>query len=343
MGRFSSLLVSCPGAYANSGAGTGGLVCLHDGEATVVDRMDSMGLAGHRGNVYRFVRSMHMIIGYDQSGLRSIINLPEARDIHDILVDDKQIVAVSTGENDVLWLDHLGNLVDKWHGEGEGDAWHLNCLATRDGRMYVSAFGEFPTHRAWSGNARNQGFVMDLETKEKILTGLSAPHTPRYVGEDLYICESHKQMVTVRDKRGNVREHKFDGFTRGFAWDDKYFYVGESADRKAEVVLDYSHVTVVDRETFATVERFRVPFTEIYDLLIIEPALAAHMASAPDAFALGLEDERIDRLEKSLQINSEMVAGLRAQLREAHKPGYLFARLGRFLRRLHADAGNRKS
>ncbi len=341
MGRFSSLLVSCPGAYANSGAGTGGLVCLHDGNTTIVDKMDSMGLARHGDNVYRFVRSMHMIFGYDMSGLRNIINLPEARDIHDILVDDKQIVAVSTGENDVLWLDHLGNLVDKWHGEGEGDAWHLNCLAAKDGRLYVSAFGEFPTHRAWSGNARNQGFVMDLETKEKILTGLSAPHTPRYVGDDLYICESHKQMVTVRDKAGNVREHKFDGFTRGFAHDDKYFYVGESADRKAEVVLNYSHVTVVDRETFETVERLRVPFTEIYDLLIVKPELAERMTGEPAAFALGLEDERIDRLEKSLQINNDMVASLRTQLRNAHRPGYIFTRLGRFLRRLRADLGKR--
>ncbi len=334
MGRFSSLLVSCPGAYANSGAGTGGLVCLHEGETTVIDRMDSMGLSAHRGDVYRFVRSLHMIFGYDREGLRWIVDTHPARDIHDIHVDERGIVAVSTDENEVLWFDHLGRVVDRWHAEGEGDAWHLNCLAVKDGRLFVSAFGEFPTHRAWSGNTHGQGFVLDLETKEKVLTGLSAPHTPRYVGDDLFICESHSRCVTVRDAEGRVTEHPFDGFTRGFAWDDRYFYVGESADRKAEVVLDHSHVTVVDRETWETVERIRVPFTEIYDLLVVEPELAARMSADPDAFALKLEDERIDRLEKSLQTNSEMVAELRAQLRDAHKPGYIFTRLGRLLRRM---------
>jgi hypothetical protein len=270
-----------------------------------------------------------------------VLDLPEARDIHDILVDDEQIVAVSTGENEVLWLDHLGNLLRKWHADGEGDAWHLNCLAPKGGRLFISAFGEFPTHRGWSGQI-NQGFVMDLETREKILTGLTTPHTPRFVGDDLYICESHKRLITVRDTAGRVREKAFEGFTRGFAQDGSYLYVGESSDRKAEVVLDHSHVSVLDRETLDTVTRFRIPFTEIYDLLVIPPELAERMSSDPAAFALDLEDERVAQLEKSLQINSEMVAKLTAELKAAQRPGYIFTRLSRFLRRLRMDLAGGK-
>jgi hypothetical protein len=327
MSQYPSLLVSCPGAYADSGAGTGGLVCLHQGQTVTLDRMDSMGLAVYGGRLYRFVRALHMIFVYTPDGLRTVINLPEARDVHDVLVDEEFIVCVSTGENEVLWLDHGGNLVRRWQAEGTGDAWHLNSVLHRGGRLYLSAFGEFTEHRAWSGNTRNRGFVMDLDSGEKILTGLSAPHTPRFVDDDLIVCESHRQTLTIQNADGKRREIKLTGFTRGLCWDERYLYVGESADRKAEVVADFSHVTVLDRRTDQVVDQMRVPFTEIYDIVAIDPALAANMIAQPEVFALAITDERVRRLEESLRVNSEHIAQLRASLASAHRPGYLWRRL----------------
>jgi hypothetical protein len=40
-------LVTCLGAYDDSGVGTGGFVCVHEGQALILDKIDSTGLCEH--------------------------------------------------------------------------------------------------------------------------------------------------------------------------------------------------------------------------------------------------------------------------------------------------------
>ena len=81
-------LVTCLGAYDDSGLGTGGFVAVVNGEALVLDKIDSTGLSAHGDTVYRFARGLRALAGYRADGFRSLLKMPEARDIHDVVVRD---------------------------------------------------------------------------------------------------------------------------------------------------------------------------------------------------------------------------------------------------------------
>jgi hypothetical protein len=85
-----SFLVTCVGAYDDSGIGTGGFVCVHDGKATVIDKIDSTGLCESGGTYYRFARGLRSIIGYRSDGIRFLLKIPEARDVHDFTLREGQ-------------------------------------------------------------------------------------------------------------------------------------------------------------------------------------------------------------------------------------------------------------
>jgi hypothetical protein len=144
-------------------------------------------------------------------------------------------VCVSTGANEILWVDPFGAVTRRWQAQGERDAWHLNCLCERDGRLHVSAFGEFAGHRDWVGNCRGRGFILDFESGSKVVTDLNGPHNPRFIGGEWVVCDSHASSLVFCRGSEPARTLQLSGFTRGLAYDDHFIYVGESADRKADV------------------------------------------------------------------------------------------------------------
>src|SRR5579885_2975499 len=52
----------------------------------------------------------------------------KACDVHDVLVRGEETVIVSTGSNEIVRFDSQGEVSTVFKAEGEGDAWHLNCL-----------------------------------------------------------------------------------------------------------------------------------------------------------------------------------------------------------------------
>jgi hypothetical protein len=312
-----SFLVTCVGAYDDSGLGTGGFVCLQDGAAVVIDKIDSTGLCIHGEVVHRFARGMRAIVGYGPEGLRSFLRVPEARDVHDLFVLGDQFAAVSTGSNEVVWLDLHGSVVRRWQAEGERDAWHLNCLWPDNGRLYLCAFGRFPAHRGWLGHCQETGIVFDLESGREVMGGLSGPHNPRLIDGHWVVCNSHALALLVQAPDGTRRSVALGGFTRGLAFDAHYYYVGVSANRKAAVPETESHIAVVDRDRLEVVGRYAVPFPEIYDLNPIAPGYAARIAGEPGRFQLDLGAAHARALERQVELGLEEIARLNRELAEA--------------------------
>ena len=135
--------------------------------------------------------------------------------------------------------------------------------------MYISAFGRFPSNRAWVGQCTETGMVLDLETGEDVVKGLSGPHNPRWIDGQWVICNSHGRDLVIQSDAGERRNVSLGGFTRGFAHDEHYFYVGESANRKAENPAETSSIAVLRRDTYEVVHRITIPFPEIYELLLV--------------------------------------------------------------------------
>jgi uncharacterized protein (TIGR03032 family) len=71
------------------------------------------------------------------------------------------------------------------------DRCHLNGLAMVEGRpRYVTALGETDLPAGWRANKARGGIVMDVASGEVISRGLSMPHSPRWYGGRLWVCES---------------------------------------------------------------------------------------------------------------------------------------------------------
>ena len=307
-------LVTCLGAYDDSGIGTGGFVCVHEGQALILDKIDSTGLCEHEGTYYRFARGLRAIVGYDASSLRYFVKVSGARDIHDLVVSEGRFICVSTGTNEVLWIDPLGNVTRRWRAEGERDAWHLNCLCEVDGRWHVAAFGRFVAHRGWVGECSGKGFVFDLESGREVVTGLNGPHNPRFLDGAWFVCDSHASALVVQRSDEATRSIPLGGFTRGLAWDAHFLYVGVSADRKAQIAADHSAIVVLNRATLEIALRFEIPFPEIYEIVLVPAAFSAAVAKNPAAFQIDQAQERFAALEQQVQLGCKEITELRRRL-----------------------------
>ncbi len=329
-----SFLVTCVGAYDDSGMGTGGFVSVHAGTATIVDAIDSTGLCESDGVIYRFARGLRSIIGYDRDGLRSVLKITEARDVHDIALRDGEFVCVSTGTNEVLWLDLLGRTTRRWKAKGDRDAWHLNCLCEIDGRLHFSAFGRFEDHRGWVGQCSGTGMIFDHESGRDVVTGLNGPHNPRFFEGTWYVCDSHAGAVVRQTADGRMDRFDLGGFTRGFASDGRYFYIGVSADRKAPVPSEKSSIVVLDRASMETVGRIEIPFPEIYDIILIAPEFGEAVAANLGGFQINREAERFAALETQVNIGRREIEALKRRLEPLETVERIRGSLVHFKRRL---------
>ena len=301
MDKNKNFIVSCVGAYADSGIGTGGLVGVKNKEALIIDKIDCTGLCQTESMLYRFVRSKQAIVGYNNQGIKFYLKLPETVDVHDILIENNTIVCIATGNNEILWFDPHGKFLKKWKAEGEGDAWHLNCLLSIEGDLYISAFGEFQSHREWLGQSHQTGFIMNLESGQKVMTELCGPHTPRFIDNRWVICDSHTKSLVVQTEGNQKKILQLQGFTRGLTYDENYLYVGESANRKTARKDAYSYITVIDKSNLEVVERIGVPFPEIYDIILISDEMADNIFANTENFLLEEETSRIKALENQVE------------------------------------------
>ncbi len=98
------------------------------------------------------------------------------------------------------------------------DRCHLNGLGMVDGRpRYVTALGETDEPAGWRANKATGGIVMDVDSGEVIARGLSMPHSPRWYGGRLWVCESGAGTFgyIAPNTRKYVPIAEVPGFTRG--------------------------------------------------------------------------------------------------------------------------------
>ena len=118
------------------------------------------------------------------------------------------------------------------------DRCHLNGLAMRDGKpRYVTALGETDTRGGWRANKVSGGLLMDVESGEIMLRGLSMPHSPRWYAGKLWVLESGKGSLAHVDlATGELRSvASLPGFTRGIDFVGPIAFIGLSKVRETAV------------------------------------------------------------------------------------------------------------
>jgi hypothetical protein len=278
------------------------MFALENDRVEQLDELSSTGLALKDGLLARALRTGDEpgvpgeILLYDERGARRYDRVDCVSDIHDLEWHDGRLAVASTSSNSVVWLSPAGTVDYEWNAPGEGDAWHLNGLILKEGRMHASAFGRKCVHRAWDIAPREgSGFVLDLESGEEVLRGLSCPHSPRFFDDRWTVCNSAHDSVVQFEPNGSIRRVGcLKGWTRGIAFTREFVFVGESAGRGLDNA-QHASVAVLDRGTWEIVDRIELPASEIYDLLIAPPAVLAGVRKGFTTNPLRLTEARSAR------------------------------------------------
>lgn len=187
------------------------------------------------------------------------------------------------------------------------DRCHLNGMAMLDGQpRYVTTFNQSNQARAWRGENKHDGTLIDVQDNRILLSGLSLPHSPRCYQDKIYFCESGLGLVHCYDPNTETSElvAELPGFTRGVDFFGPLMFVGLSKARNSNVKTQLPLVEKVD-ETFCGIWvinlkdkevvgflRFDGDVSQIYDvgmlsncsypeLLTPDDELTAHIFSFP--------------------------------------------------------------
>ena len=226
-------------------------------------------------------------------------------DAHDIgQLEDGRIVFVNTLYNCLATPYERHSFTPIWKPPFiskivKEDRCHLNGLAMQDGvSRYVTAVSKSDTIDGWRDRRVDGGIVIDVQSGEIVIGGLSMPHSPRIYRGKLWVLNSGTGELGWIERRAKAQDSKFHvlafcpGFVRGLAFHGKYAFVGLSKPRYQRfegLALDkklaeadsepWCGVQMIDLDTGACVHWFRIdgPVAELYDLGVV-PGVVRPMA-----------------------------------------------------------------
>lgn len=246
----SSLLVS---TYQ-----TGKLICVRDEGGAVNTHFRNfqrpMGLAvapnriaiGTRAEVLDYRNAPAIASVIEPRGRHDACFLPRNKHftgdvrIHEIGFAQGELWIVATNFSCLATLDTEHSFVPRWTPPfisqlANEDRCHLNGLCVIDDEVrFVSALGESDEPGGWRESKASGGIVIDVESGETVLSGLSMPHSPRWHDGRLWLLESGKGTLSVADlDDGSVATvAELPGFTRGLQFAGGAAFVGLSQVRE---------------------------------------------------------------------------------------------------------------
>lgn len=226
-------------------------------------------------------------------------------DAHDIgVLKDGRVVFVNTLYNCLATPSERHSFTPLWKPPFiskivKEDRCHLNGLAMADGvPRYVTAVSKSDTIDGWRDRRSDGGIVVDVQSGEIVIGGLSMPHSPRIYRGRLWLLNSGTGELGWIEPGTASSPGKFHtlafcpGFLRGLAFQGKYAFVGLSKPRYQRfegLALDkkladadsepWCGVQVIDLDSGTCVHWFRLDgaVAELYDLAVV-PGVTRPMA-----------------------------------------------------------------
>ena len=312
-----SLLVACPN--------DGGMFLADATSARRVSYVDTVGITEVPGG----------FIWARQSGIDNVLRVVDARgmhehwlreghlDLHDLLWHEETLYVVCTKINGVIQLDATLREIRRWSLPGGPDSIHLNSIAMYRGRLIGSIFGHFSEYREYKGRTENAGCVIDLETGDVLISGLSQPHSLKVEGDRLWLCDSEARTLRIYEGGEQIAARTLDGYVRGLALGNDRVYAGLSRTRNVDRDdgIESAQIVVLDRDTLAETGRIAIDANEIYDLIFTGGNESTIASGAMDEALAELQAARTRQevVERERDERSEWAQGLDAELRNARE------------------------
>ncbi len=164
----------------------------------------------------------------------------------------EQLWVVNTRFSCLCTIDRTASFTPRWRPPFVSaleptDRCHLNGLGMVDGRpKYVTALGRTDAPAGWRADKAKGGIVMDVGSGEILAQGLSMPHSPRWYGGRLWVCESGAGTIGFLDPDTGKYQvvASTPGFTRGVDFVGNLAFVGLSQVRETAV---FSGIPITER------------------------------------------------------------------------------------------------
>jgi uncharacterized protein (TIGR03032 family) len=181
--------------------------------------------------------------GYDALYVPQVGYITGDLDIHDIVLQTNEsiqkLVFVNTLFSCLATVSETHNFIPLWQPPfisklAAEDRCHMNGLALRDGKpKYVTVVSQSDVAEGWRDKRVDGGCVIDVESNEVVLTGLSMPHSPRWYRDKLWLLNSGRGEFGYADLERGVFEHVAfcPGYQRGLAFHGDFAVVGISRPR----------------------------------------------------------------------------------------------------------------
>lgn len=297
----------------------GGIHIVGEGRCEKVSYIPSAGIATVSNILY---------VGFQPDELAAIGNKSfsfsnvDLDDIHDLLVHGDSLYVVGTTKNIIVEYSFNGLEVQRWSFSGEPDSRHINCLGVFGGKVVFSAFGDFQSSREYKGNTAGSGYIQELETGKRLITGLNQPHSLVEVAGNIVFANSGNYELVEYDSRGRfVRKKIFDAYVRGLALNNKYLAVGLSKSRDPDgQTISSGQLVFLDAQTWDCVYSVDIASDEVYSVMAIRDAFEAqYIADELRAHSCRFLEKKNRELLKSLVERDHHFAQVMRALREANE------------------------
>ncbi len=224
-----------------------------DGRLSIVERSfpRCMGLHATGNSLYlaslyqiwRFENSLEAgqeYQGYDALYVPQLAWTTGDLDVHDLALDSSgRPVFVNTLFSGLATVSEGYSFSPLWHPPfisrlAAEDRCHLNGMAMKDGKpAYVTSVGKSDVADGWREQRAKGGLVMDVESNEVVLAGLSMPHSPRWYKDRLWLLDSGNGYFGYVDiEAGRFVPVSFcPGYARGLSFFGDFAIIGLSLPR----------------------------------------------------------------------------------------------------------------
>lgn len=239
-------------------------------------------------------------------------------DVHEMCLANDELWFINTRFSCLCTLEPNHSFVPRWRppfitSYDMRDRCHLNGLAARDERpRYVTALGDTDDPGGWRRNKATGGILMDIDSNEFLLRGLSMPHSPRWYQDRLWFMESGKGTLSYYEASTGkaITVAELPGFTRGLDFIGNYAVIGLSQVRETAVFaglpltrtqpVRHCGVWVVDITNGETVAflRFENGVQEIFAISILPWKFPDVIYDSPELLGTTytLPDEALDNV-----------------------------------------------
>lgn len=205
------------------------------------------------GNVPKVVSKLDPPDRYDSCFLTRNVHATGNVDVHEMAWGGEDIWFINTRFSCLCTLDRKYSFIPRWRPPfvtalAPEDRCHLNGLAMMgEWPRFVTALGETDSKEGWRENKRDGGVLIDVQTGQVLLRGLSMPHSPRWYEDRIWLLESGHGSLAMFDPRARwyQRVAELPGFTRGLDFFGPLAFIGLSQVRESV----FTGLPIVERLT----------------------------------------------------------------------------------------------